>query len=278
MKIEQVHPTLRPLVNAFLLKSRHPFELHPKGRWIEMPGEINTTYNEGIKFIDPNYLDDDAGWLTLKIGKDGRDVFCVKGREEVSPRRKNYSDKFSKETKHEKNALKLMLKMVTPYTIEDIAGRRSKVVHQHVREWQSELHDKVTEPIRDLGHSHRAVIAEMQNLKAQGVQLITPEFRKVMEQSLTYNEEHQYRYDAKVSKIFVTYRDEGIFVHNSDTVLYTLNGVYPNFEALPEDIRGKLAFLKMLKDGESISEVGVRLDSKTFWVVNMSARVAKGNV
>jgi len=281
MNIEQVHPTLRPLVNAFLLKSKYPFELQPIGRYVEYcppDGSPAEMYHLGIKFFDPNFLDEEAGWITLKCGKDGRDVFGVKGREEVSPRRKNYNDKFSKETKHGANALKLMLKMVKPYSIAEIAGRKAKAVHQHLREWQHELHDKVTEPMRELGHAHRAVIAEMQNLKAQGVQLITAEFRKVMEQSLTYNEEHQYRYTAKVSKAFVSYRGDGIHLHNSDLSPHTPNGVYPNFDALPEDIRGKLAFLKMLKDGESIPEVGVRLDANTFWVLNMPARVAGGNV
>jgi hypothetical protein len=277
MNIEQVHPTLRPLVNAFLLKSKYPFEIQPTGRYVEhrpLDGSPAETYHSGIKFIDPNYLDEHAG----AIRTEDDDMFCVTGLEVVAPRRKDYVAQRTKRTKQEKSVLKLMLKMIKPYSMAEIAGKKAKLLHQHLRAWRNELNSKVTEPIHNLGQSHRAVIAEMQNLKALGVPLVTAEFRKVMEDTLAYHDENEYRAHTKVTRSFVHYRKDGIHVHNSDLSPHIPNAVYPNFDALPEDIRGKLAFLKMLKDNEDIPEVGIRLDANTFWVLNMPARVAKGNV
>lgn len=200
------------------------------------------------------------------------------GREVIAPRRRDYVAQRTKKTKQESNVLKLMLRMIKPFTLEQIAGKKAPLLHQRLRAWRTEFHEKVTAPIFTLGQSHKAVIEEMQNLKALGVPLVTAEFRKLMEDTLAYNEEHEYRMSVKVTRSFVTYREDGIHVHNSDLSPHLPNAVYPNFDSLPEDIRSKLAFLKMIKDGEEIPEVGLRVDAKNFWVLNMPARVAKGNV
>lgn len=276
MKTEHIHPKLRTFVNAFMLKNKYPFEIHPTGRYVECyePDGEHNSYNDGIKFIDPHHREEVAGTIRVEDGG----VFLVTGREIIAPRRKDYIAQRTKKTKQESNVLKLMLKMIKPYSMAEIAGKKAPLLHQRLRAWRAELHEKVTAPIFNLGQSHKAVIAEMQNLKNLGVPLVTPEFRKLMEDTLAYNEEHEYRINVKVTRSFVTYREDGIHVHNSDLSPHIPNAVYPDFNSLPEDIRSKLAFLKMLKDNEDIPEVGVRLDANNFWVLNMPARVAKGNV
>lgn len=276
MKTENIHPKLRTFVNAFMLKNKYPFEMHPTGRYTECRdtnGELNS-YNDGVKFIDPHHREEVAGTIRIEDGG----VFLVMGREIIAPRRKDYIAQRTKKTQQESNVLKLMLRMIKPFTLEQIASSKSTKIHTHLRTWRTELHEKVTAPIFNLGQSHRAVIAEMQNLKNLGVPLVTAEFRKLMEDTLAYHEEHEYRMNVKVTRSFVTYREEGIHVHNTELSPHLPNALYANFNELPEDIRSKVAFLKMIKDGEEIPEVGLRVDANNFWVLNMPARVAKGNV
>ena len=273
--IDQVHPIMRELVSAFLLKRNHPLKMVPIGRWLAYQGDAST-YNEGVKFVDPNYEAEGVGEVRLKTDPSGRLVFSVLGREEVSPRRKTYSDRHTKETRNVKKALKLMLDMLTPYSLQEIANLRGKRIGQRIYEWRNEHDNKVHEPIRILGASYLAVIKEMQNLKNLNVPLVTAEFKRVMEHTLAYHEENKYRTTAKVHKVFITYRDDG--VHTLDDSEIPSEKVYPTYEMLPEDIRGKIAFLKMLKDGEDIPEVGLRMDDKNFWVVKISPRVDERNV
>ena len=279
MKTEHIHPKLRTFINAFMLKNKYPFEMHPTGRYVECyePDGEHNSYNDGVKFVDPHHREEVVGTIRIEDGG----VFLVMGREVIAPRRKDYIAQRTKKTKQESNVLKLMLRMIKPFTLEQIAGKKAPLLHQRLRAWRTEFHEKVTAPIFTLGQSLKAVIEEMQNLKALGVPLVTAEFRKLMEDTLAYNEEHEYRMSVKVTRSFVTYREDGIYIHNDDAPLlgmYTPNEVYPDFNSLPEDIRSKLAFLKMIKDGEEIPEVGLRVDAKNFWVLNMPARVAKGNV
>jgi hypothetical protein len=166
--------------------------------------------------------------------------------------------------------------MITPYTLEDIAQSQHKSVREHLRDWRYEYDSKVKEPLRQLASSHMAMVKELKNLKALGVSFVTQEFRDIAEQTLAYHDEHEYRENAKVAQIFVTYRDDGIHVFDNNAS--PKEQVYTSFDTLPEDTRGKVAFLKMLKDGDSIPETGLRVDSKTFWILKMSERVSKGNV
>lgn len=279
MKPENIHPKLRTFVNAFMLKNKYPFEMHPTGRYTECRdtnGELNS-YNDGVKFIDPHHREEVAGTIRIEDGG----VFLVIGREVIAPRRKDYIAQRTKKTQQESNVLKLMLRMIKPFTLEQIASSKSNKIRTHLHTWRYELQEKVSQPINELTNARLAIVRELQNLKDLGVPLVTPEFRKLMEDTLAYNEEHEYRMNVKVTRSFVTYREDGIYVHNDDAPLlgmYTPNEVYPDFNSLPEDIRSKVAFLKMLKDGEEIPEVGLRVDANNFWVLNMPARVAKGNV
>lgn len=271
--IDQVHPAIRDLVNTFLLKSKYPFEMIAHGGQV-MRGE--ETYNKGVAFWDNNFDRDHAGKLRIEVDKKDRLVFVITGREEVSPRRRTLDERWSKRTTDPKKVMKLMLSMITPYTLEDIARSQRQPVLEHLRGWRYEYDSKVKEPLRQLGNSHMAMIKELKNLKALGVNFVTQEFRDIAEQTLAYNDEHEYRGNAKVAQIFVTYRDDGIHVFDNNAS--PKEQVYTSFDTLPEDTRGKVAFLKMLKDGDSIPETGLRVDSKTFWILKMSERVSKGNV
>ena len=273
MNIEQVHPAIRDLVNTFLLKSKYPFAMIAVGGQV-MRGE--ETYNKGVAFWDNNYDREHAGKLRIEVDNKDRLVYVITGREEVSPRRKTLDERWSKRTTDPKKVVKLMLSMITPYTLEAIAQSYHKPVREHLRGWRYENDAKVKEPLRQLGNSHMAMVKELKNLKALGVNFVTQEFRNIAEQTLAYHEEHEYRENVKVAQIFVSYRDDGI--HLFDNNASPKEQVYTSFDTLPEDTRGKVAFLKMLKDGEAIPEVGVRVDAKTFWVLKMSERVSKGNV
>lgn len=271
--IDQVHPDLRPLVSAFLMKSRYPYTLATFGSTknvMDTDGQWRT-FNMGVSFIDPNYPDSSVGAIKLAFRpSDNSVMYVVRGRKKVAPRRKTYEDQCSKSSSDTTKVLKLMRQMVVPYTLREVSEFYESRVDDTLKPWKSQLYAKTRVPYQRL--SYEAMVKELRNLQSLGVDFITPEFRTMATETLAYHDEYEYRQSARVTKMFVSIREDGIHT-TTDGLLQ----VYPTFDSLHKDTQGKLAMLKMLKDGDSIPEVGIRIDAKTFWVLTMPERVDAGN-
>jgi hypothetical protein len=270
--IDDVHPALRPLVNAFLMKSRYPYTLITFGSTknvMDTDGQWRM-FNMGVNFFDPNYSHSAVGSLKLALKGDNTTTFSVMGRKIVAPRRRNFQDQCSKASSDETKALKLMRQMITPYTLKEISDFYVDRVRETIDPWKRALYSKTRAPFQRV--SYETVVAELRNLQSLGINPVTSEFRNMMEETLAYHDEYEYRNSVPVTKTFASIREDGIHT--------TTNGaldVYPAFDFLPKDTQGKLAMLKMLKDGDSIPEVGIRLDAKNFWIFSMPERVDAGN-
>jgi hypothetical protein len=269
--IDQVHPALRSLVSTFLMKSRYPYALATFGSTknvMDTDGQWRT-FNVGVNFFDPNYPQG-VGGIRLSFKSDNSITFVIRGRKEVAPRRKNFEDRCSKSSSDTTKVLKLMRQMIVPYTLREISEFYESRVEETLKPWRRELYSKTRAPFHRI--NYETVVKELRNLKTLGVELVTPEFRGMMEETLAYHDEYEYRQSVSVTKTFVSIREDGIH-----TTTEGLLHVYPTFDSLHKNTQGKLAMLKMLKDGDSIPEVGIRIDAKTFWVLNMPERVDAGN-
>lgn len=270
--IDQVHPDLRPLINAFLMKSRYPYTLMTFGSTknvMDTDGQWRT-FNVGVNFIDPNYSRSSVGALRLSFKSDNSVMYVVRGRKEVAPRRRNIDDRCSKTSSNETKTLKLMRQMITPYTLREISEFYDNRVEETLNPWRRELYSKTRAPYHKI--NYETMVKELRNLQSLGINFVTSEFRGMMEETLAYHDEYEYRNSVQVTKMFVSIREDGIHTTMAGQLV-----VYPTFDLLPKDTQGKLAMLKMLKDGDNIPEVGIRIDVKTFWVLTMPERVDGGN-
>ena len=270
--LDLIHPTLRPLVNAFLMKSKYPYKIESAGRTTNVPDSEGQwkMYSLRVNFFDPNYTHTAVGSLRLIVKSDGGLTYGVTGRKEVAPRRRNLEDRFSKTSTDEKKVLKMMCQMIVPYTLREISGFYEKSVVEALKPWRAELLAKTRAPYQKL--TYHTMVKELRNLQSLGVSFVTSEFRDMVEETLAYHDEHEYRTNVPVVKMFVSIREDGIHTTMDGALV-----VYPTFDMLPKDLQGKLAILKMLKDGDNIPEVGVRIDSNTFWLLIMPERVDAGN-
>lgn len=270
--IDQVHPKLRPLVSAFLMKSRYPYTLELYGATknvMDTDGQWRT-FSVGVNFVDPNYSRSPVGGLKLTVKSDNTAAYVVRGRKVVAPRRKMEDDQKSKVSSDDTKVLKLMRQMITPYTLLEVSKFYGNRVDETLKPWRQELYSKTRAPYHKI--TYETMVKELRNLQSLGINFVTSEFRGMMEETLAYHNEYEYRQSVSVARMFVSIREDGIHT--------TMNGqlaVYPAFDFLHKDTQGKLAMLKMLKDGDSIPEVGIRIDAKTFWVLNMPERVDAGN-
>jgi hypothetical protein len=272
--LDDVHPKLRPLVSAFLMKSKYPYRLEAAGRLLDVRedgSDKNNMYNTDVRFFDPNYTRSLVGSLKLVDKKDGGMTLSVRGRKVVAPRRRSAEDQRSKTSSDEQKVLKLMCQMITPYTLKEISEFYAKRVGEALEPWKHALYSKTRAPYHKL--TYETMVKELRNLKDLGVNFITSEFRGMMEETLAYHDEYEYRNTVIVEKMFVSIREDGIHTVKDGAI----SQVYPTFDTLPIDYQGKLAILKMLKDGDSIPEVGIRIDAKTFWVFYMPERIDAGN-
>lgn len=271
--IDQVHPALRLLVSTFLTKTRYPYTLMVFGSTknvMDTDGQWRT-FNVGVNFFDPNYSHSSVGAVKLSFRpSDNSVMYVVRGRKEVAPRRRNFEDRCSKTSSDETKALKLMRQMITPYTLREISEFYDNRVEETLNPWRRELYSKTRAPYHKI--NYETMVKELRNLQSLGINFVTSEFRGMMEETLAYHDEYEYRQSVPVIKTFVSIREDGIHTTTNGQLV-----VYLSFDSLPVDYQGKLAMLKMLKYGDSIPEVGIRIDAETFWVLTMLERIDGGN-
>jgi hypothetical protein len=272
--LDIVHPTLRPLVSAFLLKSKYPYTLEVGGRTVSIPVEDGEdqygTFSMRVNFFDPNYTHSSVGSVRLIVKKDASLTYGVMGRKEVAPRRRTTEDRYTKTSTDTKKVLKMMRHMITPYTLQEISGYYDNRIGEAILPWKTELYSKTRVPYQRL--TYDTMVKELRNLQSLGVNFVTSEFRGMMEETLAYHDEYEYRNTTPIIKMFVSIREDGVHTMADGQL-----AIYSTFDSLPKDTQGRLAILKMLKDGDNIPEVGIRIDAKTFWVLIMPERVDAGN-
>ena len=77
--LDLIHPTLRPLVNAFLMKSKYPYKIEAAGRTIDVrDGEDFKMYSLRVNFFDPNYTHSAVGSLKFVVKIDGGFTFSAR--------------------------------------------------------------------------------------------------------------------------------------------------------------------------------------------------------
>jgi hypothetical protein len=118
------------------------------------------------------------------------------------------------------------------------------------------------------------MVTEMQNLIAQGVKFITPEFNRVAEKALAANEETQRRMGAKIIKHFVSMGKEQIAVltvHNDNT---RVSNFYRSFESMPTMLQEGVAMLRIMQDNQHIDGFGARISENMFVVLEIDGQKA----
>lgn len=267
ISLDQLHPNLRKPVVDFLLKCRYPYTIASIGVQTAIDGTSGTHYT-GVAFIDPNNPDGEmAGGLRYAwIGRHGnrRLVFRIVSRKDQTDKHAyDRERRRSKETKDPKKLLNIMLKLIVPFTPQDISDAASGVIDREIGIWRREHYEEGYRAFNDVPAGVLAM--EVEHLVALGVEFKTDAFKKLAAGALPLYEEYRRRARHDPKCYFVNIREgKGIDVtiRNDDTYFEHYN----KFEDMPALLQEGVSLLKMLGDEESMLPIGYKVTSNTFWI------------
>ena len=182
-------------------------------------------------------------------------------------------------SKDMKKAIKLAKTYLTPYTTHELATAMYDPIHDNT---QRELH-RTQRQMRDtldpVIHNHEIIIAELLNMIRQGVEFSTPQFRDIAKCLQDRVEVYKEQADRQVSALFVrlynigedTYADvkEATDVRRNSMGKSALKDTETKTYALselPEDITHSIASLNILNNNQYVTNVGMKVDDRHFWV------------
>jgi hypothetical protein len=271
LKIDEVHPSLRPLVQEFLLKCKYPYQIFGAGRWlgVEENGE-RVMYSQAVTFHDPNAENMvPAGTLKWQEGDFGRPYkFRVVTRKVLSPKYRDRERQRSVETLDPKRAMKEMLTHITPFTLSDIAAATLGEANSNIQRWRVEAQHSADHFFTNLANA--TIVQEVQHLLAKGVEFVTQEFQDIAREGIAAHHVSVRRKNTKMHKHFVKFEKNGtisvLSPHGQST--------FTAFEMLPTFIQETIGMLKLMHgtgglgkpDNASIPGVGTQINETTFWV------------
>ena len=177
-----------------------------------------------------------------------------------------------------KKAIKNVLKYVVPFTPKELAMQFYDPMQSNIQRVIDKTRHALNEVASPVRQNQHAILAEIKNLKAQGVKFITKEFQTVADNSEEvldkYEEEHKRKVNAFFARCYAvgenTYVDlqEAIDIRGNNSFKAFINGEYKtyNLSELPQDIAGSISVLSILTNDQYVERVGMKLDNNHFWI------------
>jgi hypothetical protein len=268
------NPDLAKLVGMFYLRSattlKHEYD-HPGGAYQRVVFK-----DERFPQMDHRYKRTHLGSVRVKYDDNDTPIFVVQSRLIANQRYKHGStDFYTKESKSIDKALKTMMDFVRPYSLDEVRRESVNDFTNSVDKW---VHAAKKEYNNVKVDDRKEIVEEMLHLKSLGVQFKTSVFRKLADEVEGIYSEYKRRTEAKFRAYHVVFTPNMIYVSagellkNSyhDSVFKADNATpsaYQAIEMLPENILSGIGLLKMVNTGESVDEVGIRVNENEFYVL-----------
>jgi hypothetical protein len=177
-------------------------------------------------------------------------------------------------------AVKNARKHLLPYTTRELAQVFYEPLHINVSKVLDDVKGRAHHGAGGIVNNRMAILQEVEFLRKQGVQFVTPEFRELSENIEQLLSDYREQETRKVSAVFVRFKQVGDVtyadlqeVHNVREIRWDVKMNTGNAEAiscpadeLPQDIAGQIAVLNILENEGYVSGVGMKVDDKTYWV------------
>lgn len=177
-------------------------------------------------------------------------------------------------------AVKNARKHLVPYTTRELAQVFYEPLHEKVSKVLDEVKSKAHNGARDIANNRMSILQEIEFLKKQGVQFVTPEFRELSENIEQLLGDYREQEARKVSAFFVRFKQIGDTtyadmqeVHNIREIRWDVKmnttdaqAISCSADELPQDIAGQIAVLNILENEGYVSGVGMKIDDRTYWV------------
>jgi len=268
------NPDLAKLVSMFYLRSattlKHEYD-HPGGAYQKVVFK-----DERFPQMDHRYKRTHLGSVRVKYDDNDTPIFVVQSRLIANQRYKHGStDFYTKESKSIDKALKTMLDFVRPYSIDEV---RNESVHDFTSTMDKWVSAAKKEYNNVKIESRKEIVEEMLHLKSLGVQFKTSVFRKLADEVEGIYGEYKRRIEARFRAYHVVFTPNVICVTAGELLKNSYDDftfksgdaalkAYQAIETLPENILSSIGLLKMVNTGESVDEVGIRVNENEFYIL-----------
>lgn len=207
-------------------------------------------------------------------------TYAVQSRRIANPKYAYHRDQHHMMmTKDLKKAIKLAKAFLTPYTTGEMATAMYEEIHNNTGRELERTKRQMMDTLDPINYNKEVIIAELLNLMRQNVEFTTPQFKDIAKVLQDRVEIYKEQADRQVSALFVrlysvgsdTYVDvkEARDVRKTgfakdalkDTELKTYL-----LADLPEDITHSIASLNILTNNQYVTNVGMKIDDRHFWV------------
>jgi hypothetical protein len=193
-------------------------------------------------------------------GAQGELMYTVTSERITNDKFASYSKGYkTKKTKNFTNAVKNAVQFLKPMLFEEMKDKNSSELSSAMSELRAPSQDKLHR-VSNVGRT--TIIDEVRNMVRLGYVPITTEFTEAIR--IIVEE------DAEIQNV-LNYKPKSCFVWaKKDKVEYQIEGeerkVVYNLHDVPEDIMNKVSVLQIGNKGKPIMDVGVKIDSTTYWV------------
>lgn len=269
-----VTPMLRIFIN----------ELRKAAPWMRFAVDrVMPTIREVYVYMDNHeYALGRVGYGDYAI-HDTNSVYMVSSRNIENGKVANWrSQHHMVQTEDLKRAVKSALKYLTPMSCVEIASESYDTFHAGIRETRN---NRVIQSAELLSACRSASVfsVEFQNLLAQNVNFVTPEFQRAAREYKEADRTAQTARMRKVGALFVRVRNMGgednlmaeVITFKTDLIeKYYLKHISDAFRPqslvkmsdLSEDLQSKLATLSMMPENTYTEGLGLKASDTTYWV------------
>lgn len=178
-----------------------------------------------------------------------------------------------------KKAIKKVSQYFIPFSTKELAQAFYEPLKNDVAKLGNALEREMRTKADPIVHNHHELLQEIYWLKQRGVEFSSPKFRDVAENVEDIITRYEAEQNRSIGAIFVRFYEIGgetyfstqgaieIKKHHDQlqgTEEWKIEG--KPVEEMPEDIKGAVAVLSILNNGQYVASVGVKVDAKHFWI------------
>jgi hypothetical protein len=222
-----------------------------------------------------------VGYGDFSTSRNGDKSYMVYSRKISNDKYNSYNDQhYMTLTTDIKKAVKNASKFIIPYTNLEIASVYFPNIQNNVNSNVSNAGDGFFSIVNNIKNSTTELSEELVHLVKSGVQFKTPLFANMAKDIIDKHNTYLEYQNRVVDVTFVCFRQGNTMsITTMDVGNITKNNIHSlNFkdkatnvntytsETLPDEISSKVAVLNILNDDQYVENVGMKINSNTFWI------------
>ena len=199
---------------------------------------------------------------SIIIAHDGTDMqYCVESDKIENEKYASHSDGYNiRQSKDMKKALKIAMTYLKPLGYDDILDRCRNQLSNGIENLRSPARERLHER---LSIQRNDIAQEVAHMIASGYVPSTPSFKIAVDLIVNEGAELRRMQDYKPRACFVWVKPNSLSYRFTDETQVT---ECTSMDDVPEFVRNKLAVLQIAKNGDAITDVGIRVSDITYWV------------